>query len=96
MRDVIRLGASLAQLAVALFLILAVLGQSATDALPTRDHIHIDGSGTLKPGATISVVRESDDRTLFSATCDERGRYTLRGDVWSSYYFRVSIPREAK
>lgn len=30
MRDVIRLGASLTQLAVALFLILAALGQSAT------------------------------------------------------------------
>lgn len=45
---------------------------------------------------TISVVRESDDRTLFSATCDERGHYTLKGDVWSSYYFRFSIPREAK
>lgn len=90
MRDVIRLGASLAQLAVALFLILA----SATDALPIRDHI--EESGTLRPGATISVVRESDDRTLFSATCDERGHYTLKGDVWSSYYFRFSIPREAK
>lgn len=93
-RDVIRLGASLAQLAVALFLILAVLGQSATDALPIRDHI--EESGTLRPGVTISVVRESDDRTLFSATCDERGHYTLKGDVWSSYYFRFSIPREAK
>lgn len=53
MRDVIRLGASLAQLAVALFLILAVLEQSATDALPIRDHI--EESGTLKPGVTISV-----------------------------------------
>lgn len=94
MRDVIRLGASLTQLAVALFLILAVLGRSATDALPIRDHI--EESGTLKPGVTISVVRESDDRTLFSATCDERGHYTLKGDVWSSYYFRFSIPREAK
>lgn len=58
------MGASLAQLAVALFLILAVLGQSATDALPIRDHI--EESGTLKSGVTISVVRESDDRTLFS------------------------------
>lgn len=94
MRDAIRLGASLAQLAVALFLILAALGQSATDALSIRDHI--DESGTLKPGATVSVVRESDDRTLFSATCDERGRYTLKGDVRSSYYYRFSIPREAK
>ena len=86
------MGASLAQLAVALFLILAALGQSATDALPIRDHI--DESGTLRPGATISVVRESDDRTLFSATCDERGHYTLRGDLWpDAYHFKVAMPK---
>ncbi|MCB4887335.1 hypothetical protein KZO96_05585 [Bifidobacterium pseudocatenulatum] len=92
MRDVIRLGASLAQLAVALFLILAVLGQSATDSLPIRDHI--EESGTLRPGATISVVRESDDRTLFSATCDERSHYTLKGDLWpGAYHFEVAMPK---
>lgn len=90
--DVIRLGASLAQLAVALFLILAVLGRSATDALPIRDHI--EESGTLRPGVTISVVRDSDGSTMLSATCDRRGDYTLRGDLWpGAYHFEVTMPK---
>lgn len=90
--ELTQLVADLTRIAAVAFLILYLLWQSVTHPLPIRDHI--DTSGTLTPGATVSVVRDSDGNTMLSATCDRRGGYTLRGDLWpGAYHFEVAMPK---
>lgn len=93
--ELTQLVAGLTRIAAVAFLILYLLWQSVTHPLPIRDHI--DTSGTLTPGATVSVVRDSDGGTMLSATCDRRGHYTLRGDLWpGAYHFEVAMPKGAE